>query len=325
MSDGGRGDATQVARLPPAHLHLLSGALSGLASCVVLQPLDLVKTRLQQGSPSTQQVRIVSAAVHVVKDDGILGLWRGTLPTIARNVPGVACYMFMLTRSRLWLSTLPQFAPRHPAASPSSGLTKQTALPKLTPTGDLLAGSISRTLVGFVLMPVTVLKTRMESSLYPRQGLIASFRTIWAPQQQTGQIAGVRALWSGFVPTALRDAPYAGLFVVFYERSKTIVGKIRIGDRDVPRGVRDGIAGSLGATLATLMTAPFDTLKTKRQLRPETYKTIWQSSVLIWQQRGFLGFFDGVSLRVARKAGSSAIAWSLYEGLIRRWALPPKT
>ena len=32
-----------------AHQHLLSGGLSGLASAIALQPLDLIKTRLQQG------------------------------------------------------------------------------------------------------------------------------------------------------------------------------------------------------------------------------------------------------------------------------------
>jgi solute carrier family 25 protein 38 len=34
--------------LKAAH-HLSSGALSGLSSAVILQPLDLLKTRLQQG------------------------------------------------------------------------------------------------------------------------------------------------------------------------------------------------------------------------------------------------------------------------------------
>lgn len=29
-------------------LHLTGGALSGMAACVLLQPLDLIKTRLQQ-------------------------------------------------------------------------------------------------------------------------------------------------------------------------------------------------------------------------------------------------------------------------------------
>lgn len=29
-------------------LHLVGGALSGMTACVMLQPLDLIKTRLQQ-------------------------------------------------------------------------------------------------------------------------------------------------------------------------------------------------------------------------------------------------------------------------------------
>lgn len=32
-----------------AYQHLASGGLSGLASAIALQPLDLIKTRLQQG------------------------------------------------------------------------------------------------------------------------------------------------------------------------------------------------------------------------------------------------------------------------------------
>jgi solute carrier family 25 protein 38 len=78
--------------------------------------------------------------------------------------------------------------------------------------------------------------------------------------------------------------------------------------------------GGLGAVLATLVTAPFDTLKTKQQVFPDRYTSMVQGARLIVRTTGFRGFFDGVSLRVARKAASSAIAWSLYEGLLRRWS-----
>lgn len=42
-------DATAARAKPKAAHHLVSGALSGLTSAVCLQPLDLLKTRLQQG------------------------------------------------------------------------------------------------------------------------------------------------------------------------------------------------------------------------------------------------------------------------------------
>lgn len=46
--------------------------------------------------------------------------------------------------------------------------------------------------------------------------------------------------------------------------------------------------------------------------------TITQRSTIyrILQQRGALGFFDGVSLRFSRKVLSSAIGWTVYEGLL---------
>lgn len=48
-----------------ARHHLMSGALSGLTSAVCLQPLDLLKTRLQQGGKKWVRTR---------KDDSMLML-----------------------------------------------------------------------------------------------------------------------------------------------------------------------------------------------------------------------------------------------------------
>lgn len=42
---------------------------------------------------------------------------------------------------------------------------------------------------------------------------------------------GVKGLFQGFTATAARDAPYAGLYLVFYEKGKEIAGRSRI-----PRG-----------------------------------------------------------------------------------------
>lgn len=36
--------------------------------------------------------------------------------------------------------------------------------------------------------------------------------------------SGVRGLFQGFTATAVRDAPYAGLYVVFYEKGKELAG-----------------------------------------------------------------------------------------------------
>lgn len=72
------------------------------------------------------------------------------------------------------------------------------------------------------------------------------------------------------------------------------------------------VSGSVGAVVATLLTTPFDYLKTQRQLRPDVYKTLLGSAAMVLRGRkGAWGFFDGAGLRIARKAASSAVGWTI--------------
>lgn len=82
------------------------------------------------------------------------------------------------------------------------------------------------------------------------------------------------------------------------------------------------ISATLGASFATLITTPFDFIKTQQQLKPKLYTNLWQSVKLILDGNhgNWKLFFRGSSLRLIRKGLSSAIGWSIYEGLIRRWA-----
>ena len=82
-------------------------------------------------------------------------------------------------------------------------------------------------------------------------------------------------------------------------------------------GLRDSASGAIGATMSTFVTGPFDTLKTKRALKPVEYPSMLAGIRRIYALKGVTGFFDGVSLRVVRKAASNAIAWSVYEALLR--------
>lgn len=71
---------------------LYTGGLSGFTSAIVLQPFDLVKTRLQQdnGIVSNKNkpagLNIASVVRSIYKDAGAIGLWRGTSATLARFV-----------------------------------------------------------------------------------------------------------------------------------------------------------------------------------------------------------------------------------------------
>ena len=129
----------------------------------------------------SQRHGLLRVTRDVLATDGVLGLWRGTAPSLFRyvilnnlvrqpftdqhrNVPGVALYMTSLTQVRTLMAKTAFFVSSHsPPNSPKSG----SILPKLSVHGNLLAGAVTRVSVGFILNPFSVLKARFEVSLLP--------------------------------------------------------------------------------------------------------------------------------------------------------------
>ncbi|KAF8351087.1 solute carrier family 25 member 38 [Amanita rubescens] len=287
---------------------LVSGSLSGLASTVFLQPFDLLKTRLQQGSTictrSAKIHAIIQTTKTVFRTDGLRGLWRGTEASLARNVPGFAMYMTGLTQLRISMAKSPYFA-----GIQSSSATNTTLLPTLTTQGNLIAGATARVAVGFLLNPFSVLKARYESNMYAYKSFSQALVSV-ARQ-------GPSEILRGFVASSLRDAPYSGLFLVFYEEIKRDTSSFIAPMSSQPSPTVHAFSAAVAGTIATTLTHPFDVIKTKMQVRRESrYHRISSTVGAIWQNRGIFGYFDGLSLRMYRKVLSSAIVWTVYESVL---------
>ncbi|KAJ6516409.1 solute carrier family 25 member 38 [Mycena sanguinolenta] len=286
---------------------LFSGALSGLASTVCLQPFDLLKTRLQQGDgmvTTRNTSTLLRTTQQIVTSQGFVGLWRGTNATLARNIPGVALYMTSLTQLRTFMAKSPYFAPAR-----SADTRNASVLPKLTSQGNLLAGASTRVAVGFLLNPFSVLKARYESNMYAYESLTSGFLSIAR--------LGPSELFRGFLASSLRDAPYAGIFVVLYEGIKRQSSSLLRPTSDAQSTLMHTVSAASAGAIATMATHPFDVIKTKVQVRSEDrYQGFSRTVQTIWNQRGPAGFFDGASLRLSRKILSSAIGWAVYEAIL---------
>jgi solute carrier family 25 protein 38 len=70
--------------------------------------------------------------------------------------------------------------------------------------------------------------------------------------------------------------------------------------------------------LCSVVTNPFDAVKTRIQLQPEVYKNMFSAARKMLVEEGVRSMWDGLALRMSRKALSSALAWTVYEELIRR-------
>lgn len=335
----------------PPYATLAFGALSGFASCVLLQPFDLLKTRLQQldhrPSPATpvyqsRTQKLLGITRDIVRTQGYQGLWRGTTPTVIRNVPGVALYFYSVSHLRHVASQrqIPLISVVVNANEASAG---SSTLAKLSTTGNLLTGAVARVSVGFILSPVTVVKARFESSNFSA----ATERTLLSSMREIRAQSGFRGFFQGFTATALRDAPYAGLYLALYEASKTNLSALSQGLGTGNWMVVSG-SGLLAGTLATVITHPFDIIKTRMQTtppeilhqialshNPQTSPTLKAAATVkeavsregklrkpsvlgmtkhLWAISGPRALLDGLGLRCARKAASSAIGWSIFEG-----------
>lgn len=81
----------------PVFKAFLAGTFSGTCSTVLFQPLDLVKTRLQQ-TGSAKSNSMITVVRNVLQTDRVIGLWRGIAPSIAKTVPGVGLYFVSTLR-----------------------------------------------------------------------------------------------------------------------------------------------------------------------------------------------------------------------------------
>ncbi|KAJ9164908.1 hypothetical protein NKR19_g899 [Coniochaeta hoffmannii] len=348
MADAPKAQAKSV-------FHFTAGLFSGLLSAVLLQPIDLLKTRVQQSGHHSLSRAILDIRLQAQSrsnsshlPSAISVLWRGTVPSALRTGFGSAVYFTTLNTIRQnaaripFLATTTTSTTTRPTPTSSSTTTTTTtttsssSLAKLSNTGNLLTGAAARAFAGFLLMPLTVIKVRYESSLYNYASIAAAGADILRRE-------GLAGFFAGFGATAIRDAPYAGLYVLFYEQSKkrlsasslflssgdgggggggggdpaAATGKERT--MGVSRAAAINFSSAMAAgVLCSVLTNPFDAVKTRIQLQPGEYKNMVAATRKMLAEEGVRSMLDGLMLRMSRKAMSSALAWTVYEELIRR-------
>lgn len=119
----------------------LAGGLAGATSKSLTAPLERVKVLMQTSSPVYRGG--LAIVTHVVKTDGLTGLWRGNMANVIRILPNRGL-LYMLHDMLI------------------SGLTEKGQ--ELSDTRRLLAGSLSGTLMVTCSYPLDLLQTRLITS-----------------------------------------------------------------------------------------------------------------------------------------------------------------
>lgn len=221
---------------------------------------------------------------EVRRVEGLRGFWRGLVPSLLKNVPGIGIYFTSVN----WMNK-----------------TFCTGS-KPRPSESLMCGMASRVIAGFLTMPFTVLKTRYESGLF-KYGKVSKALLLMTKQE------GFRSNFQGMAATVTRDVPYSGIYFMFYNQIKHFL--VQDLNLDATNTSTTVICSFSSGILASIITHPPDLIKTHVQMRstPISYSTSIKN---VYLQDGLGGFFKGLSPRLLRRTFMSIIAWTSYEKML---------
>lgn len=88
---------------------------------------------------------------------------------------------------------------------------------------------------------------------------------------------GIVGFWRGLFPTFLRDAPFSGLYLVFYRR------QLQAFDSEKADMWTRFLCGLSAGFAACLITQPFDIVKTVILLYPEKFRSVFGASIDLYK------------------------------------------
>ncbi|KAL1503365.1 hypothetical protein AB1Y20_011417 [Prymnesium parvum] len=269
---------------------LAAGLIAGLLSTLLLQPLEVLKSRLQREPPSAR-AGYVPLLRRLVRQEGARVLWAGALPASLRVAGGMALYFLFLGEAEAAV---------------------RAALGQLEGGAAALAtvgvGGACRGLSMAVFCPLTVLKTRAEARGEGGGGLARELRRLASTE-------GLGGLFAGLGASLLRDVPYAGLNLWLLRSllASRLVAWL-------PHAAQMAAAAAAAAAAATFLTQPADVARTEQVLQQHKEKRRGIAAVLLntYQLGGLRALYVGVGARVTMRAIQQAISWCVFEVMVGR-------
>jgi len=183
---------------PPPTIRILAGMTTGALAVISAQPTDVVKVRMQADCPPPGAPRRYAgsniAYKTIAREEGVRGLWKGSIPNIARNCIVNACELV------------------------TYDYTKTFILSRELMTDNLPCHSVSAFITGFVTTcvasPVDVIKTRYMNA---GKGTYTGLGDCTMKMFKEG---GLPAFWKGFMPNFLRLSAWNICMFVCFEQFK---------------------------------------------------------------------------------------------------------
>ncbi|KAL5228213.1 hypothetical protein ABZP36_016478 [Zizania latifolia] len=316
----------------------VAAAGAAVVSAVLVNPLDVAKTRLQAQaagvvynpiwsdfrcypscnpgvnglgpscSPECSQYRgTMDVFSKVTRQEGIFRLWRGTGASLALAVPTVGIYLPSYDLLRNWIE---EYSDR--------------SFPKLRPYAPLIAGSVARSLACITCSPVELARTRMQAfksnvggkppGMWKTLLGVLSLRQSNRPEN----FRSYHLLWTGLGAQLARDVPFSAIcWTVLEPARRQLIGIVGEESNVAVILGANFSAGFIAGVISAGATCPLDVAKTRRQIEKDPARVLNMNTRRIlhevWSKEGINGIFRGAGPRMARAGPSVGIVVSSYE------------
>ena len=314
---------------------LVAGGVAGVAARTAVAPLDRARTIAQDAMrdaafPGSRSSRSVgSVCRRVLREEGVLGLWRGNAVTALKVFPANALQFAIFHHAKdafRRLRTLRGRADGERADGETTGVrTGETTTgvrtgdttgvrsgetTNLTVAERLAAGSLAGAVSTAACYPLDTLKSQMAV----RGGLRGS--ALAAAAQMFREQGGARAFYKGLGPTLVADIIGTGLGFTLYD---SFVGWYRrvVGGRK-PTPAEKGALGGASACVCLTVTQPLEVVMTRMRVqgvggRPVLYKNAVDCLRVIARREGMRSLWLGLGAAYGKIFPQLAITYCVFE------------
>ena len=274
-----------------------SGGIAGALATCVIQPIDMVKVRIQIAGESAGAVKNPFAiASHIIKADGFSSLYRGLDAAIVRQLT------YTTTRLGIFRWTSNQL----------KGEGEQSLPFYKKAFAGLFAGAVG----AFVGTPADLALVRMQADSTLPLDQRRNYKGVSDAIKSIVRNEGVYGLWKGSTPTVTRAmALNMGMLATFDQAKETLNEKIG------PGYTATLAASALSGLGASVMSLPFDFVKTRIQKqRPDAnglvpYKNSIDCALKVAAREGPLAFYSGFPTYYARIAPHAMLVLLLVDAM----------
>lgn len=295
---------------PSLALRLGLAGASNCVSAVATNPLDVLKTRLQLQRDvvgAAQRVGLLATARMMVMREGVISLYAGLVPSLAREASYSAMRLGLYEPAKTLVMGLAGVGD----GDGGGGGASESYVTKLT------AGALSGCTGAAIANPTDLVKVRLQA--VPGGGRVRDVvRQVWRND-------GIAGFWRGVEPNVQRAAILTAAQVGTYDHAKAELKRV-VGAPWFAEGLRLHIAAATIAGLAAAVaTCPVDTAKTRMMAATSagTYRSMWHCITTTVRQEGPWAVYKGFIPTFTRIACHTVITFAVYERLRRLAGVRP--